>query len=264
MNHYVANMSAEAYRSNGGLSRSVANQILRSPAHFQHAMTNDTHESSAMRLGTNLHGCILEPERFWNSVAVWAGARRAGKEWESFQARHSDKTILTVNEESALLQISDSFKRLPIAARIKSGVVETSHFWDDPKTGLALKARPDCIVGDTVFDLKSTYRATPDAFAGSVRKYSYDFQAVWYLAAVEATTGIRPRAFEFVAIEKSAPFAVQSFVLDDTFLAAARADMERALELIATCRTMDEWPGYPAEPTVLSFDATKFSLEDDE
>lgn len=257
----IPDMPNEAYHKHPAISRSLAGQILRSPAHYQHSLVNGTAETDAMRLGTRIHGALLESEKFWASVVVWAGPVRRGKEWDAFRERHADREILTVSEEAQLLKITEAFRGQAFGERLR-GQVEQSYFWQ--KDGLQLKCRPDIVgVDGYLYDLKSTYSATAEAFAGSVKKWGYHRQAAWYLAGVEAVTGVRPKGFIFVAIEKSAPYASQMFVLDELALTLGRVENETALAKIALCQLHDHWPGYGDELAVLSLpETTAVELEE--
>lgn len=244
-------LPAELYHKHPAISRSTAEKILRSPAHYQHALANPTEETDAMALGTRIHSALLEPETFWPSVVVWTGGRRASKEWDAFKARHDGKEIITVAEEMHLLQITEAFKAHPISEAMAGGEAESSLFWQCPRTGLERKARLDCYKDDIVFDLKSTWSAATEDFSQSIQKYRYYRQAAWYCDGFEAVLGRKPRRFVLVAVETKPPYGIHPFVLDNTYLEIGARDNARALDLIAHYTKLGEWPSYDPDPTVI-------------
>jgi hypothetical protein len=74
----------------------------------------------------------------------------------------------------------------------------------------------------------------------------YHVQAAHYLNGLEA------EKFIFIAVEKSYPFAVAVYELDASALLEGGSLAFRDLRRIATCRGLDEWPGYSQEITTLS------------
>src|SRR5690606_40852932 len=77
------------------LNWSRLKHIGRSPAHFRHALDAEDKDTPARAFGRLAHLAVLEPERVTESVAVWTGGRRAGKEWEAFKADAGAKEIVT-------------------------------------------------------------------------------------------------------------------------------------------------------------------------
>jgi exodeoxyribonuclease VIII len=56
----------------------------------------------------------------------------------------------------------------------------------------------------------------------------------------------------FIAVEKTAPYAVAVYELDATALAAGNELRQRDLRMIADCRATSEWPGYGDDCQTLS------------
>jgi hypothetical protein len=93
-----------------------------------------------------------------------------------------------------------------------------------------------------MYDLKTTQDASV-AFEDSILKYGYHRQAAWYLDAANAA-GLGLKEFVLIAVEKDAPFGVQTFALDDSLIAKGRAENRASLALFAECKTSGNWPGY--------------------
>jgi exodeoxyribonuclease VIII len=135
----------------------------------------------------------------------------------------------------------------PIASKLfTGGVAEETAIWNDPRTGLLCKARLDYHQRERaiVTDLKSTEDASPGAFARSVVNYRYHVQHAHYADAFAATDH-ELRMFAFVAVEKSAPYAVAVYTIDADAEARGMELRERDMDLLTQCLQTDTWPGYP-------------------
>ncbi len=245
-------MPMDLYQRHPAISRSMADHALRSAARFKRMQETASIETDAMRIGRRMHAALLEPETFWPTTVVWTGAKRQGKKWEAFEELHADKDILTVREESQLLKMADAFQSSEIGMLISGGEIECSYFWRDPVTGLGLKARLDSLAADGyIYDLKSTLNASEEAFAASIKKYGYHRQADWYLDAVEAVTGKRPKGFRFVAIEKPEGTEIAYYEIGPRWAKKAAAENARSRGVIAEGMRTGIWPGYADAPVIL-------------
>jgi exodeoxyribonuclease VIII len=90
-----------------------------------------------------------------------------------------------------------------------------------------------------VVDLKTTTDASPAGFAKSVATFRYHVQASHYLAGLHGA-----ERFVFIAVEKTAPYAVAVYELDAAALAAGEQLRQRDIRVIADCQATKEWPGY--------------------
>jgi exodeoxyribonuclease VIII len=87
-------------------------------------------------------------------------------------------------------------------------------------------------------DLKTTTDASPKGFAKSVAQWRYHIQQNHYLAGTFA------ERFVFIAVEKTYPYAVGVYELDETAALHGEAERRNNLQTIADCRAIAEWPGY--------------------
>lgn len=123
--------------------------------------------------------------------------------------------------------------------------VEQSFYWTD-EFGVLRKCRTDAISADGQFalDLKTTDDVSEEGFGYTIAKRRYDVQAAWYLDILRALYGSdAPRAFAFIAVQKSRPYDVAVHYLTDQQIELGRmlyrSDMLRLLECYETGR----WPG---------------------
>lgn len=240
------------YHADPAISASHLHAIARSPYHYwsRYLDPNRTpvEPTAAMRLGSLVHCAVLEPEDLLQRYSV-APDRRT-KEGKAAVARMAAEGIEAVSESDMALALSmaASVRVHPAAAALLAqGKAEQSFWWDDAATGLRCKCRPDWYIGATVVDLKTTTDASPAAFARSVATFRYHVQASHYLAGLHGA-----ERFVFIAVEKTAPYAVAVYELDAAAMAAGDELRQRDMRIIADCRATTDWPGYGDDCQALS------------
>ena len=246
----IYDMPAGDYHAHPAVSKSVLDRIARSPLHARAYLDGAREEPTAsMQFGTALHTAVLEPRRFADEYHVFEGDRRtkAGKEaYELLIA--SGATILSRADFDAVLAMELAIRQHPVASELlQDGIAEASVFWQDERTGLECKARPDWWHRERglVVDLKTTDDASPAGFARSVANYRYHLQAAHYRAGTGCSR------FIFIAVEKKAPYAVAVYELDNDAIRAGAELQASLLGQYASCLEFGVWPGYPsitAEP----------------
>lgn len=245
-------MNNAEYHAHPAVSKSHLDQVARSPLHYWSRYVAEERvvfdPTPAMMLGTALHARVLEPELFTAEYALAPAVDRrtkAGKEtWE--QAAAEGKTLLSSLEWEQVTGMAESVQAHPAARKLlaRPGQVELSLFWSDVATDIECKCRPDRLTEDGwVLDLKTTEDASPTGFAKSAANFRYHVQASWYLDGVRQS-GIDPKGFIFIAVEKRPPYAVAVYAADADMIAAGGREARRCLDLIAECRSTERWPGY--------------------
>ena len=87
-------MKFSDYLKLAGMNWSRLKHMRTSPADYIWHAENGTADSDDLALGRTTHTLLFEPEQFDVDYAVWHG-RRQGKDWDSFEATHAAKTIIT-------------------------------------------------------------------------------------------------------------------------------------------------------------------------
>ena len=87
----------------------------------------------------------------------------------------------------------------------------------------------------------------PSGFARSVATFRYHVQASHYLTGLHGA-----ERFVFIAVEKTAPYAVAVYELDAAAMAAGNELRQRDMRVIADCQATNEWPGYGDDCQTLS------------
>ena len=225
----------------------VKDWSLRSPAHAEHGEW--TINPYVADEGTAAH-LIFEgkPE-----LVVEAGETRRGAGWEEAkkQAVSVGGVALPKKAYASAMAAGNSARNHPaMAACLEQSDVwhEPSVFTTHPATGLAIKCKPDVYLpkSGTLIDLKTTISAAPDDFTRSCFKYAYHLQAAFY-RMVCRQAGLRVnRFFNFIAVEKTPPYAAQHFVMEGDILSVAEERVEQILLDIAHSRETGEFStGWP-------------------
>lgn len=246
------------YRSSPELNWSRLRLAGKSPQHFA-AGPGIVEDTPALRLGRAAHVATLEPERFAASFTTWHGGRRAGREWEAFaeNAESAGVEVLTADEAAQVAALATAVRtHAGAASLLREGDAELSVRFE--VDGRPCKARLDYLSGSmggrVVVDLKTAQDASPGGFGRAAAQSGYLGQAAWYCDAVEAVTGEAP-SFVFVVVEKSAPYAVGVYAVDEVQLDVGRRLYRRLLRRVRECEESGLWPGYSSGVGLLELPA---------
>jgi PDDEXK-like domain of unknown function (DUF3799) len=173
-----------------------------------------------------------------------AGAER----WEQIQSEVGTKTILTETQYQELQLISESIYKNTLALQlIKNAQIEQSIYWNDLETGILCKCRPDILHNGLVVDLKTAQDGSVWSFSKAMYDYGYHIQAAMIRSALQAIKGIDVQCFWFLVIEKSAPYVVSTYKLDQSALNKGQEAFSDLLQHYKQCLEADEWPAYPVQ-----------------
>jgi hypothetical protein len=219
--------------------------------------TTDDLKAALKDAGEKVSG--TKPELISRLKAVRPDALIADELKHAYAVSNAGRTIITIEERDQLYAMREAVMAHPSANKILTGckyVTEHSVYARDPGTGILRRVRPDLWRFDGIVgDLKTTDDASPEGFARSIAKWGYDVQHPYYLDTLNlaldqaapddfAKHPTKAEAFVFIVVEKSAPYAVQVYVLDDESEALGRAKYRSALNTYAECVRTGIWPGY--------------------
>jgi exodeoxyribonuclease VIII len=238
----LATSNAE-YHADSAVSASHLHAVAASPYHYWSKFVRPdrppTIQTPAMRLGSLTHCAVLEPDELPLRYGICLPRNtKAGKEMEGEMIAAGIEAVTASEMELACAMAGAVRSHQAAAELLRKGKAEQSFWWDDAATGLRCKCRPDWYFGTTVVDLKTTTDASPTGFAKSVAQWRYHVQQEHYLAGTFADR------FIFIAVEKSYPFAVGVYELDQTAKQYGSELRRVNLQTIADCRSILEWPGY--------------------
>jgi hypothetical protein len=240
---------AEVYHGLPYVSNSYLSRLDKCPA----AARVPTEETDALVFGRAAHSYILEgPEVFCQEFVVAPKIdkrTKAGKEqWAEFQEANTGRGLITADDMATIEDMRAAVHAHPFAKKLLGmGVSEQTVIWEDLQTGIMCKCRPDRIPSGgkgVLVDLKTTQEAGEISFARSMVKYGYARQAAMYLDGVARATGETYDAFAFIAVEKSEPYRVETYLIDPEFIQWGRLEYQRLLRLEQMCRAEGEYPNY--------------------
>ena len=236
-------ISNEEYHADPAISASQLKKVMQSPYHYWSAYLDPsrtpTIATSAMKLGSLTHCCVLEPDQVSARYGITPDRRsNAGKALAAEMEASGIEAVTAQEMEQALSMAASVRSNSTVSSLLSNGAAETSHWWDDVATGLRCKCRPDWFDGETIVDLKTCQDASPALFAAAVGRFSYQLQAAHYLC------GTLAKRFVFVAVEKSAPYAVGCYELDAEAMVHGSVLRHNSLQRIQDCRAINSWPSY--------------------
>jgi len=273
-----ADVPAEDYHRNPNLlpgpslSSSGAKTLLnQSPYHFwfDSPLNPERPEEDGkphFAVGRAAHDMILLSDRWPEFYHVLPeGFTRAAKVKNAdamaaaSAAAESGKTILRHEDAQTVMAVADALRRSELAvACLTNGVSEETLCWQDPQTGIWLRARPDfrpnSIVEKrdvmVVADLKfvAPTNASPEGFQRSIYNFGYHQSAAFYMDGIKAVYGHYPTHWVHVVIEKDAPHCVALYELPGEDIERGRALNRRAISLFDRCLRENRWPGYADDP----------------
>lgn len=262
--HIISN---EEYHASEGISRSQLMEIKRSPRHYWYKFHSGQYvreEKKDFAIGNAVHTMVLEPRSFEERFAIMQDINRrtnAGKEeYKEFVAQSHGMTILSQEDFQLSKNIADAVKQNADAMYlVLDSRIENSIYFTHQLTGQQCKTRPDAWNGSIVIDLKTTKDASYRDFQSSAYKNGYFLQAGMMYEAMKSI-GQPLEKFVFIAVEKTPPFAVAIYILDDYAIECGLQEFDRLMGLLCQCESNNKWQDYGIQtltvPGWANFDAT--------
>ena len=235
----------------GMASKSALDFLRHSAAHYRAWVAGEIERKStkALHLGKAVHAAVLEPERFARQYVIapdFGDCRRRENKLarDAWRAEHRGSIILDSETGIAELGMVRSLAAHPaVTALVEGAQTEVTARWEDGEIPCKGRADIDNIELELLADVKSTEDARADAFSRSVWNYGYHRQDDWYRRGWRAL-GRPIAAFVFIVVEKSAPYAVALYELDDAARLRGRQENDSLLARLAYHVEHDEWPGF--------------------
>jgi exodeoxyribonuclease VIII len=245
---------ASEYHAGPGISKSGLDKITISPAHYKASLDRPQKPTEELYIGSATHTLTLEPEKFEREFIVAPPIMdRRTKEGKAIaeQLEASGKQILTYQQYELIQGMALSVRSNETALELISGghtEVSFDAIWD----GVLVRGRCDYLRSDgVVVDLKTTKSAHPNQFVKSIADFRYHVQAAIYTDLL-MENGIYVPEFVFIAVEKTYPFAVGIYTVDEAGVEKGRKAYKRDLATYKACSELGVWPGYPEEVVQLT------------
>ncbi len=259
--------------SSSGIRRIVA----ESPWHFwsQSDLNPNRYpekeESDALILGKAAHALVLGDEVFdehfiyvpegapsrptkaqvaaFERTGAWSEAAAAGAAfWADFDKRANGRAMLTAEQVTRIGYMAENIRRCPPAVEALTGALtEVSMIWQDEKTGVWLKSRPDVIPdnGADFGDLKTfapRSKSIQRAVHQTITEHGYALQMALAIMGAEVVFGSGARECVLVMAQSSAPYTVTPVRLDEEALYWARVQVRHGIDIFARCIATGHWP----------------------
>lgn len=243
------------------LSSSIAKVMIgKSPLHawMEHPRLNQEYKeekSAQFDLGTSAHALLLEGEDCIREVDAPDWRTKLAKDQRD-ELRDEGRIPLLVHQAADVRRMAkvareawDNCPDLEGGYRQCNGEAEKAIYWQDEKTGIWCRAKPDWRANDNalILDYKSTARSANPANADRlVDVMGYDVQAAAYVDAVMSLPNVtKLPKFVFLIQEVEPPFACSFVGLSPAFLELGMEKWEHAKRMWATCLRTGHWPAYP-------------------
>lgn len=217
-------------------------------------------------VGKAAHDLVLLSERWPDHYHVLPEgfSRAASKKFaaeiaEAEAAEAAGLVVLRHEDAETVKAVALALSRSELAvATLTNGVTEETLCWQDPRTGVWLRARPDfrphsiiekrdvMVVSDLKFVAPA--HATPEGFAKAIHQFGYHQTAAFYSDGIKAVYGHYPTHWVHVVVEKEPPHCVALYELPGEDIERGRVLNRRAIDLFAGCLERNAWPGYADDP----------------
>jgi hypothetical protein len=251
-------LTNEQYHAGAGISSSGLKKALVSPLHYHDYYhlggrdEGDGERSTALVEGSLFHSLTLEPDKVRDEYLIHDdlpdGRTKEGKAArEELRAKGEGKTLVSRSSFERITQMAKRARQHKIIDNLLTGgIAEHSIYWVDQTTGLLCKARPDYLIKDkrVIVDLKSTINAGDEDCSKHIFAFNYHVSAAWYLMGATAVYGEPYADFILAFQEKTRPFAINPFLVDQDTITLGMRLCQKGLKAIHAGIQSDFWPGY--------------------
>ena len=262
----LSHLAAEEYHRHPAVSKHGLDDFRKAPSFFKWCREHLQPASDALTFGSLYHTVMLEPDLIGQRyitvpreaprrpTRIQRNAKKPSLEtleaiqwWDEFEIRGAGRTVVDHNDIQLCNQMRVAMLENTACRNALTELrefTEASLFWEDEKTGVKCRARPDIIrTDDLIVDPKTCRDATESAFMRAAYEFGYFRQAAMYLDGLEAATGRKGKAFIFLAQETEAPFLCKAYVASPQMIELGRAQIAEDLAMLAQCQKTDTWPG---------------------
>lgn len=229
-------------------------------------------ESDALKFGRAVHHLVAGEDAFRERFCIrpdtypatdgtdkkWTRGASYCAKWEA-RAAADGLSILSAADMDNIRGMAASLAEHPtIQAGILNGLVERTIIWQDAKTGVWLKARPDVVPTDSnmLVDLKTTADAGAVACRRTIGELAYHMQLGLAHDGLLLVAGREMETHVLVFVEKTDPWCLNIKPLNRLDIVKGRQEIRLALNLFSEsleamedCRREGRdlhraWPGY--------------------
>lgn len=247
----LIDISNEEYHSCYRLSSTGMKEFLKSPAHYNLYKTILRKEKASFTTGTVVHMAVLENEKFVELVRPAPNVDKRTKEGknthESFMSDlKKDAIVVSYDDYWLAKNIYDAVNDHGLAKRAiysNGNLFEKTGYWIEQ--GVSCKFRPDVITFDgCIVDLKTTLNCKEHYFNKDIEFYGYNTSMAFYSLGYESLFGEKPKNHIIIAAQKSSPYPVNRFDINNDVIRLEQGKMINAFESFRNCTEKNIWPKY--------------------
>ncbi len=225
-------------------------QHAKSPAHVKLATEGARSISDVMRIGGVADSIVFQHGK---GHVLYPG-RRAGKEWESFQAEHPDTYIVIQSELDRAEGAAHAVLTSPAAMRVLGGCdFQQVMQWDAFGLPCAAGVKGQRGGFDALHrakgelnDLKVTSCTEPEALSRHALNQLWHAQMAWYRWGARSL-GQTINVCRLVCVESSPPHNVTVLRLPESWLVIGEKLITAWCDRHRACECAGAWPGYVQE-----------------
>lgn len=237
------------------LSRGMLLDFEASPQMFYHWYVAQDYKrpevsGPAVSFGSAAHRVLLEGKPYSEVVAVYDSScyNRSGylnaKAAQVFRFAHPDCEYMHMRDFTRLEEVVDTVRESKWKDIIEAAVCEEEIYWDEEKTKLTCRCKPDFYV-DTeeeifCYDLKFSEKCDPPSWSRSAKNQKYWMQDVHYSDGLTWKLGKRV-TFVFVVVETSPPYRIAEYQYDPISRDIARTARDQVLSQIRQRTIRGDW-----------------------
>jgi hypothetical protein len=168
---------------------------------------------------------------------------KAGGAWDQFEAENAGRHLVKQEEKHEIDMMIDSVHRHTWARKLlieMNGKRQVAIRFTCPITGIRRRCKLDHKFKSAIVDLKTCRDASAEACSRDALEFSYHRQCDWYRTAVHALTG-EWLPFLFVFVQKTAPYTVRVFELNQRDAELGALENIDALKRFALCQETGIW-----------------------
>ncbi len=197
----------------------------------------------ALLLGESTDRFIVRPKTLYGHS--WSGNRKVHREWLAAQ-KAAGRIVLNPEWIDDIKGMHASLSVHPvIRGGLLNGAVEKSVIFQDEKSGLWVKARPDALPSERhVVDLKCMGQVDKMFVTRQISDKGYHIQLALAGLARRMVEGTTAEEHILVCVESKPPHAIRIAPVAPEAIKMGLRQIRRSLDLFAKCFHAKEWPAY--------------------
>lgn len=257
----------EVYQAWGAVSASMLKRAAGQLRAFRYWLDEEPDAPTGdMRMGTAFHAMLLEPLFAVGAIIEVPGLKwdSPADKWSRVASGRPGKIPVCEGGVEVLEAMVGALRRTARVGDLLDACEdrELSAVWEDPRTGLLLRARFDAVLrreaevaggplpakwehyhraGDIIFDAKGTRSSGYDSFAGDVYRLGYHVSAALYREVYEGLTGRKVSRVAFLATEWEEPHLSVGYALGEDYEAIGRAEARELIAAVARGYAEGAW-----------------------